>query len=129
MKTPKLLYSAIVCMVCLIAMQSCQKEVIQSEKIKELTIDTTISYNSTYYLDLSPYCTTSQMVTIIDQAKHFSVSRIDSVEETTSPYYTYATSLKNTGTDKITLAISDLDDGRRILSKDSTIIYINLTIK
>jgi len=117
------------CFACIIAFVSCRKEVIQTEQIKEVMIDAEVAVNSTYNFDLSPYCNAFQKVTIIEQASHFSVSRIDSVEDTISPYYTYTSSLKSNGTDKVTLAVSDLDDGRRTCSKDSTIIYINLTIK
>ena len=113
----------------MMAMQSCQKEVIQSEVIKELTIDTTISINSTFNLDLSAVYDPSKVVTIIQQAQHYTVSRIDTVEDTMSPYYTYTSSLQSGGTDKVILSVSDLTDGKRVCRNDSTIIYLNLTIK
>ena len=113
----------------MIVMQSCQKEVIQSEIIKELTIDTTISVNSIFNLDLSGVYDPSKVVNIIQQAQHFTVSRIDTVEDTTSPYYTYTSSLQSGGTDKVTLSVSNRADGKSAYRNDSTIIYINLTIK
>lgn len=113
----------------MVVMQSCQKEVIQSEIIKELTIDTTISVNSTFNLDLSGVYDPSKVVNIIQQAQHFTVSMIDTVEDTNYPYYTYSSSLQRSGTDKVVLSVSNRTDGKTAVRNDSTIIYINLTIK
>ena len=125
----KLIFTTLLGFGYMIAMQSCQKEVIQNEIIKELTIDTTISVNSTFNLDLSGVYDPSKVVNIIQQAQHFSISRIDTVEDTNYPYYTYTSSLQSSGSDKIVLSVSNRTDGKTAVRNDSTIIYINLTIR
>ncbi len=125
----KIIVSTLILFIAIIALPSCRKDVVQSEVIKEIIIDTTIQAGSVFQLNLAPVWDTTKMAAIIEQSSNFTVSQIDNSEGTTAPIYRYSSSLPSGSTDKVTLSISDLNDGKRILSKDSTIIYLNLTIQ
>lgn len=126
----KIVHFFIFCTLVVVALQSCKKDVVQqTETIKEIIIDTAIQAGSSFQLKLAPVWDSTKMVTIIQQANSFTISQLDSPESNTAPVYTYASSLQSGGTDQVTLAVSDLNDGKRVLSKDSTIIYVNFTIK
>gem|GEM_PF-1111454 len=116
-------------LIVLLGMQSCQKEVPQSEVIKEITIDTTILAGSDYLLNLAPYGNEDAIATILEKGNHFSISELENETDMFSSVYHYASSLKNSGADKVVLSISENPEGKTNCSKDSTIIYINFTIK
>lgn len=113
----------------LLIMQSCQKEVHQSEVIKEITIDTTLAAGSTYQLNLAPYGTEDDIATIIQQGTNYSESELENETDMFTTVYQYKASDKAQGKDKVVLAISANPTGRIATSKDSTIIYLNFTIK
>jgi len=116
-------------LVVLVGMQSCQKEVPQSEVIKEITIDTTIQAGSDYFLNLAPYGNEDDIATILEKGNNFSISELEDETDMFTSVYHYASSLKSPGADKVVLSISENPEGKTNYSKDSTIIYINLTIK
>lgn len=113
----------------LLALPSCQKEVPESEQIKEIVIDTTLKAGADYYLSLAPLGNEDNIATILEKgANYYKSEFIDETDMFTTVYH-YSPSLKNTGTDKVVLAISANPNGRTAGSKDSTIIYLNFTIK
>ena len=126
----KTLLSISLSMLVLFIMQSCQKEVYQSEKIKEITIDTTLSVGTTYQLYLAPFGTDDDIANIIQQGTNFSVSQLTNESDMFTTVYQYTPSAKTSGaTDHVVLSISENPSGKPACSKDSTIIYLNFTIK
>ena len=125
----KLLLTLSFLLILIIAMQSCVKEVHQSEVIKEITIDTTIQANADYLLNLAPYGKDDDVATILQKGNNFSISQLENENDMFTSVYHYAPASKTTGTDQVVLAISQNPDGRNTCSKDSTIITINFTIK
>lgn len=111
-----------------VMMQSCQKEV-QSETIKEVTIDTTVTAGSDYLLNLAPYGDEGNIATILDKGNNSSVSELENETDMFTTVYHYKTDSKAQGADHVVLSISQNPQGRQVCSKDSTIIYINFTIK
>lgn len=111
----------------LVMMQSCQKELPQSEIIKEVTIDTAIISGADFYFDLSPYADEDRIVTILEKGNNFSISRLE--DETDIFTYTYHYRSDTKGSDNVVLSISQNPAGRELCSKDSTIIYLNFTVK
>ena len=107
---------------------SCKKEVIQSEIIKEISIDTTIEAGSVFELSLAPVYSSKNTASIIEQASNFTISSINFPEDGSAPTYQYQSNQLAGGTDKVTIAIAAKNTGQSIVSKDSTIIYVNLTI-
>jgi len=114
-------------LVLFVMMQSCQKE-IQSEIIKEVTIDTTITAGSDYLLNLAPYGDEGNIATILDKGNNSSVSELENETDMFTTVYHYKADSKIQGADRVVLSISQNPQGRQC-SKDSTIIYINFTIK
>ncbi|MES2374453.1 MAG: hypothetical protein V4557_17890 [Bacteroidota bacterium] len=107
-----------------IMMQSCQKELPQSEVIKELTIDTAITMGTDFYFDLAPYGDEDKIATILEKGNIFSISRLEEETDMLTAIYHYKSDTK--GSDHVVLSISQNPTGRNIVSKDSTIIYINI---
>jgi len=113
----------------LITMQSCQKDVQQhTEMVKEFTIDTTITADTNYTLNLAKYGDEGDVATIIEPAIHASISQIDNQTDMFTSVYHYTPAPKTTGNDEVTISIKHYN-GNQVCGKDSTIIYINLTIK
>lgn len=112
-----------------VAMQSCMKEVQQSEIIKEITIDTTIQKATDYQLNLAPYGKEDDIATILEKGNNFSISQLENINDMFTSVYHYASALKNSGKDQVVLSISQNPEGRDVSSKDSIIITINFTIK
>ncbi len=108
---------------------ACQKEVKQSEQIKEITIDTTISTTADFRLDLTPYGDEGDIATILNKGTHSAISQLENETDMFTTVYHYSPSAKFSGTDSVVVAISQNPQGRTMVCKDSTIIYINLTIK
>ncbi len=108
---------------------SCQKEIRQSEKIKEITIDTTITTGTDLYFDMTAYGEEGDMASILEKGNHFSISQLEDETDMFTTIYHYAPAAKYIGTDSITLAISQNPIGRAACSKDSTIIYLNIIVK
>lgn len=125
----KMILTPAVILAAFITMQSCQKDVQQqTEMVKEFTIDTTISANTNYTLNLATYGDEGDVATIIEPATHASISTIDNQSDMFTSIYHYTPAPKTTGTDEVTISIKHYN-GEHVCSKDSTIIYINLTIK
>lgn len=126
----KTLLTISLAMLVLFIMQSCQKEIHQSEKIKEITIDTTIAVGTTYQLYLAPFGTDDDIANIIQQGTNYSMSQLSNETDMFTTIYQYTPSAKTSGTtDHVVLSISENPAGRPACSKDSTIIYLNFTIK
>ena len=125
----KILLSSILLFTLFVMMQSCQKDVVQSEKIKEITIDTTITAGSDYLLKLASYGDEGDVATILDKGSNFAVSQVENETDMFTSIYHYRSNAKANGIEQITLSISQNPKGRQSCSKDSTIIYINLTLK
>ena len=126
----KTLLSITASLLVLFILQSCQKEVQQSEKIKEITIDTTIAAGTTYQLYLAPLGTDDDIANIIQQGSNFSVSALTNETDMFTTVYQYSPASKTSGTtDHVVLSISENPAGKTACSKDSTIIYLNFTIK
>ena len=106
-------------------MQSCQKEAVHKEYIKDLTIDTTIAAGTHFYLDLTPYGDEGDEATIANPGNYFSVSRLEDVTDMFTYIYHYspANNLSDTK-DRVTISIK-----RYSSEEDSTVIHINFTIK
>ena len=122
----KYLLSVICILVSLVMMQSCVKEVAQqTETVKEIIIDTTITAGSDYVLNLAKYGNDNDVAKILEPGKNVSVSQLENIDDMFTTHYHYSPSLKNSGTDYVTLSVSGNTDG----AKDSTLIYINFTIK
>jgi len=119
----KLLPAAACLLVLFAGLQSCQKEAIQCEVIKEIIIDTTIAAGSDYYLDLAPYGNEDNTATIVESGAQASISRLEDETDMFTYIYHYASNPKATGTDHVTIGIS------KACSKDSTLIYLNITLK
>ncbi|MES2332210.1 MAG: hypothetical protein V4539_21555 [Bacteroidota bacterium] len=125
----KILLSSTLLFGLFVLMQSCQKDLPQSEVIKEITIDTTISVNTDYYFDLAPLGDEDKIATILEKGKSYSISRLEDETDMLTAIYHYKPDAKAAGTDRVVLAISQNPNGRDMVSKDSTIIYINFTVK
>ena len=123
--------SSVCTIVILVTMQSCQKDVQLTEKVntKEIAIDTTISSGSSYALNLASFGDEGDVATIIKQAAHSSISRIENETDMFTSFYHYIPSEKITGKDEVTLSIKHYPHGSEVASSDSTLIYINFTIK
>ncbi len=113
----------------LVMISSCQKEIHQSEKIKEITIDTAITTGTDFYFDMTAYGNEGDIASILEKGNHFSISQLENETDMFTTIYHYAPAAKFIGTDSITLAISQNPIGRAACSKDSTIIYLNITVK
>lgn len=125
----KFLLTSSLLLISVVAMQSCMKEVHQSEVIKLLTIDTTIQAGSNYLLNLAPFGSDDDIATILEKGNHFSISQLENIDDMFTSVYHYAAPSKTSGTDQVVLAISQNPEGRQACSKDSTIITIHFTIK
>ncbi|MES2005368.1 MAG: hypothetical protein V4450_12690 [Bacteroidota bacterium] len=125
----KILLGTILLVALFAVLTSCQKEVHQSEKIKEITIDTTISTGTQLYLDMTPYGNDEDVASLLEKGNYFSVSQLEDVTDMFTAIYHYAPAAKFIGTDSITLSVSQNPIGRTACSKDSTIIYLNVTVK
>jgi len=108
-----------------ILMQSCQKETVHKDYIKDLTIDTTIAAGTHFYLDLTPYGDEGDEATIANPGNYFSVSRLEDVTDMFTYIYHYSpvNNLSDTK-DRVTISIK-----RYSSEEDSTVIHINFTIK
>lgn len=124
----KLILPAFAVALLLTGLSACHKEV-ATERIKEITIDTTIAAGSAYYLNLAPMGEEDDMASILDKGSLSSVSALENVSDVFTPVYHYSSSESASGTDHVVLAISQNPAGRAMVSKDSTIVYINLTLK
>lgn len=124
----KLLLLAVSCFVILSLLPSCQKEIQQSERIREITIDTTVQSGGDYELHLSVFGDDDDFATIIQQGNNYSVSQLEDLSDIFAPVYHYVPKAKATGTDQVVLAISKFPGSKRC-NRDSTIITINFTIK
>lgn len=111
-----------------VLMQSCTKEIHQSENIKEITIDTTLRAGTDFNLSLAPYGDDDNVADIIQQANHYSLSRLEDLSDVFNPVYHYVSDVKSSGPDRVVIAISKNPDCKRA-NKDSTIITINFIIK
>lgn len=109
-------------------MQSCRKDIQQSEIIKEITIDTTIQSGTDYKLNLAPYGDDDNIATIIQQANHYTLSQLEDISDVFNPVYHYVSDPKSTGSEQVVLAISK-NPAMEKCNKDSTIITINFTIQ
>ena len=125
----KLFCASLLAIIGLFFLTACQKEVIQSEVIKEIVLDTTIEAGSVFQLNLAPVYSSTKTASIIEQATGFKISEIDFAEDQANPVYHYSSNLPSGGTDKVTIAIANLPTNTGTVSKDSTIIYVNFTIK
>jgi hypothetical protein len=108
---------------------SCQKEVLNSEKIKELTIDTTLKAGTDFMLDLSAYGDEGDRADIIDQSAASKFSTLENETDMFTTVYHYKAPANFTGRDSVTIAISQNPAGRAVCSKDSTILYLKFTIQ
>ncbi len=124
----KLLLSAACLLFLFVALQSCKKEVVQTQLVKEITIDTTIHSGSDYYLNLAPYGDEGNVATVVYAGDHFSVSDLENQTDMFTTIYHYTPVSKYVGTDQVTLSISNPSCTDRA-GKDSVLVYINLTIK
>jgi hypothetical protein len=123
MKT--ILRSTIFLLALFILMQSCQKELVHREFVKQLTIDTTIAAGTHYYLDLTPYGDEGDEATVTVPGNYFSVSRLEDVTDMFTYIYHYSPADKLSDTkDRVTIFIK-----RYSPEQDSTVIHINFTIK
>jgi hypothetical protein len=109
----------------LVMMQSCQKELPQSEVIKEITIDTAVTMGKDFYFDLAPYGDEDKIANILEKGNIFSISRLEEETDMLTAIYHYKSNTK--GSDHVVLSISQNPTGRDMVSRDSTIIYINIT--
>ncbi len=124
----KYLFKPAVFLSLFILLQSCTKESAHNSILKEVTIDATILAGTDYELSLAPFGDDDNIATIIQQARHFSVSQLENLSDVFNPVYYYVPNSKITGMDKVVLAISKNPDCKRF-NRDSTIITINFTIK
>jgi hypothetical protein len=108
---------------------SCQKEIPNSETIKELTIDTTIHAGADFMLNLAPYGDEGDKADIIDQSAQSTISRLENETDMFNTVYHYKPAGKFTGRDSVTISITQNPSGRTLCSKDSTIIYVKFTIQ
>jgi hypothetical protein len=103
---------------------SCQKEVLQKEVVKEITIDTTISAGASYFLELAPYGDEGDAVHITETPSFASTSAFENETDMFTYVYHYTAAPDAAGkTDHVTIAVS------RTACADSTVIYLNLSIK
>ncbi len=124
----KYLLSTFSALALLCVLPSCQKESVQSELIREITIDTTLAAGSDYFLSLAPFGDDDHIVDIIQQASKFSVSQIENLTDVFNPIYHYASDAKSVGADRVVLAISKNPTCRKY-NRDSTFVYINFQIR
>ena len=99
----KIILSFVCTLALLVTMQSCQKEVQLTEKVstKEIAIDTTISSGSSYALNLASFGDEGDVATIVQQATHCSLSRIENETDMFTSIYHYIPSEKITGKDEV----------------------------
>jgi hypothetical protein len=125
----KLLLSSACLLFLFVALQSCKKEVAATQLVKEITIDTTINSGGDYYLNLAKYGDEGNVATVVYAGDHFSVSELENQTDMFTTIYHYTSVSKYSGTDQVTLSISSNTPGADGASKDSVLIYLNLTIK
>lgn len=107
-----------------ILLQSCQKEVIQKEIVKEVTIDTTLTAGTHYFLKLASYGDEGDVANIIETPSFASASSMENETDMFTSVYHYVPSQNAVGkTDHVTISVS------RAACKDSTVIYLNFSIK
>jgi hypothetical protein len=120
-----ILLSTLFLLALFVLMQSCQKELVHREFIKELTIDTTITAGTHYYLDLTPYGDEGDMAMVTEPGNYFSVSRLEDVTDMFTYIYHYSPGNNSSDTkDRVTISIK-----RYSPEEDSTVIHINFAIK
>lgn len=103
---------------------SCQKEVQQKQVVKEIKIDTTISAGTDYRLELAEYGEDGDFASIVDKGTNASISELENESDVFTTIYHYKPRATFTGTDLVTLSIHQHEcDG------DSTVIYLNVTVK
>ncbi|MBV9987090.1 MAG: hypothetical protein JO301_05390 [Chitinophagaceae bacterium] len=124
----RVLLAAFVLAAALFVFSSCRKEVIQSENIREIIIDTTLSAGTDYQLQLAPLGDDDNIVDIIQQAQHFSVSRIENLTDVFNPVYHYVPGENASGPEQVVLAVSKNPTSKNY-NHDSTIVYLNFLIK
>jgi hypothetical protein len=112
----------------LMMMQSCQKDVASSLRAKQVTVDTAIQAGTDFYLNLAQYGYDDDIATIVQQGTKYIVSQIEDNSDLFTSVYHYSTAENVTGTDRIVLSIKESPVGGQTFSKDSTLVYINLTI-
>lgn len=106
-------------------LSSCQKEIRDKIMVKEIRIDTTITAGNDYLLDLSSYGREGDYATIVEKGSNASISQLENETDMFTTVYHYKPNAKFSGTDLVTLSIHDNSSCR----KDSTTLYLNLTVK
>jgi hypothetical protein len=120
----KIITGVAILLIAFVMLPSCQKEVVQKEVVKEITIDTTISAGANYYLELAPYGDEGDAAHIIETPSFASTSVFENETDMFTYIYHYTAASDAAGrTDHVTIAVS------RTACADSTIIYLNLSIK
>ena len=117
------------CVSLVLILQSCKKEVYQSELIKEITIDTTIMAGTDYHLNLAALGNEEDIATILEKGNYFSISQLENIDEMFTSVYHYISNKNAVGVDHVVLSISQNPEGKNKISKDSTIIYINFSFQ
>ena len=100
----KILPIAALLIVCTGLLSSCQKEVQERIMVKEIIIDTTIVSGNDYLLDLSNYGTEGDYARILEKGNNASVSQLENETD-------MFTTINKPG------------------SKDSTTVYVNISVK
>ncbi|MEN9685680.1 MAG: hypothetical protein RLZZ28_1466 [Bacteroidota bacterium] len=109
---------------------SCKKELNKSRLTSELFIDTSIVAGSDYYLNLSPMGTEDDMAIILTKGNNTVISELENESDMFTTVYHYQSTLKSAGsTDKVVLLITGNPLLNNHCNKDSTFIYLNLTLK
>ena len=124
----KLAITTVMSFLILMLMQSCQKEVATSLRAKQVSVDTTIQAGTDFYLNLAQYGYDDDIATIIQQGTKYTVSQIEDNSDLFTSVYHYSTAENTTGVDRIVLSIKESPVGGQTFSKDSTLVFINLTI-
>lgn len=125
----KLLLSISFSLFALILMQSCQKETNSLARAKQITIDTTIAAGSDYLLSLAPYGYDDDIATILQQGNNYEESTLEDESDLFTTVYHYTSSDTAKGTNQVIISIKANPLGGQVYSNDSTLVYINLTLK
>lgn len=96
----------------------------QKEIVKEVTIDTALTAGTHYFLQLSSYGDEGDYANIIEKPAYASTSKMENETDMFTSVYHYVAAADAVGkTDHVTISVS------RTACKDSTFIYLNLSIK
>lgn len=113
----------------LFVMASCRKDISEREMPAEIRIDKTITAGSDFWLPLAPYGDEGEWVSLLEKGANYTISQLENESDQFTYIYHYQSRPAYKGEENITLAISQDPGNSKPCRKDSTFIYLHLTVQ